>query len=100
MSGVAKSAVHGGFPLGFAYGTLSNSTQASNVANSHTHPAGLTLLRKVYNGVAPPDGERVVGGGGETQSGRGVVRWQRLAAAGLWSEVQRLMTALNRRIFL
>ena len=70
MSGVAKSAVHGGFPLGFAYGTLSNSTQASNVANSHTHPAGLTLLRKVYNGVAPPDGERVVGGG-ETAPGGG-----------------------------
>lgn len=67
MSGVAKSAVHGGFPLGFAYGTLSNSTQASNVANSHTHPAGLTLLRKVYNGVAPPDGERVVGGGRDTK---------------------------------
>lgn len=38
--------------------------------------------------------------GGETQSGRGVVRWQRLTAAGLWSEVQRLMAALNRRIFL
>lgn len=90
MSGVAKSAVHGGFPLGFAYGTLSNSTQASNVANSHTHPAGLTLLRKVYNGVAPPDGERVVGGGER----------QRLVAAGLWSEVQRLTAALNRRIFL